>query len=66
VDWIIVNGEIVMEKGKLRDLGSGNYFNEKDLVNRHQEISNKLIRTAESNLGISLTKKINNTDKKGC
>jgi len=63
VDWVIVNGKIIVEKGKIREANARNYLNEQALVKRHQEISDKLIRSAESRLGLSLTRKIENDAK---
>lgn len=66
VDWVIVNGEIAVEKGRIRGFGASdtnNYLNEQALIQRHQKISHNLIRSAESRLGISLTRKNGEKEK---
>lgn len=48
VDWVIVNGEIVVENGRVRNL------DEPALIRRHQEVSDRLVTLAEDQLNIQL------------
>jgi 8-oxoguanine deaminase len=45
VDWVIINGEIVVEKGTVKNL------DEKELIARQQQISDDLVARAEANTG---------------
>ncbi|MFP4548169.1 MAG: 8-oxoguanine deaminase [Fidelibacterota bacterium] len=48
VDYSIINGKIVVQKGQITGL------NEKELVGRHQKISTELVKKAEDNTGKKL------------
>jgi len=50
VDWVIVNGKIVVRNGSISSL------DEPALIHRHQQISDELIAEAESKTGKKLTR----------
>jgi len=50
VNWVIVNGQIVVEKGQVRGL------DEPALISKQQQISNELIDRAQSRIGKNLTR----------
>ncbi|MCK4640852.1 MAG: 8-oxoguanine deaminase, partial [Candidatus Marinimicrobia bacterium] len=52
VDWVIVNGKIIVEEGRIKEhsakhLNQKKYLNEKALIARHQQLSDDLIAEAE-------------------
>ena len=51
VDYVIVNGKIVVEEGQIGDL------DEQTLVKKHQRISDELVAHAEESMGKQLTRK---------
>lgn len=48
VDWVIVNGKIVVDNGRIRHL------DEAALIRRHQEVSDRLVMTAEDQMRVQL------------
>ncbi|HMA63317.1 MAG TPA: 8-oxoguanine deaminase [bacterium] len=51
VDYVIINGKIIVEEGHIRNL------DERRLIKKHQKISNDLIARAEKSMGKQLTRK---------
>ncbi len=62
VDWLIINGKVIVEKGQIR-ISDGKpgkdqiYLDEKNLIQKHQRLSDQLVSRAESLTGKSLTRK---------
>ncbi|MBL7068095.1 MAG: amidohydrolase family protein, partial [Candidatus Marinimicrobia bacterium] len=61
VDWVIVNGKIIVEEGRIKchnakHLDQKKYLDEKALIARHQKLSDDLIAEAESKTGKKLTR----------
>lgn len=52
VDYVIINGRVVVDRGKLTVMAETKLGN---LLFRHNEISRKMVKKAEQKLGISLT-----------
>ena len=50
VDWVIVNGKVVVAEGKLKDI------EEPSLIQKHQRISNQMVKDAEQRTGRQLTR----------
>ncbi|MCK4716369.1 MAG: 8-oxoguanine deaminase [Candidatus Marinimicrobia bacterium] len=61
VDWVIANGKIIVEEGRIKGhnakhLDQKKYLDEKALIARHQKLSDDLIAEAESKTGKKLAR----------